>query len=561
MSKSKLNNFKYNIKKILKFFKVRYNNRLDWKKIIPHKTNLYKEIQKKSKNGKKILIATGTGGFLTCSHFDSVLGVALNRYGANVEFLLCDEALPACQQAVSARVDEDNFSNKGPKSLCEGCFHSGRMAFDETLYPINYYSKFISDKEIENIDKIVNKSSFEEIKTFRQDDINIGEHALAGTLRYYSVGDIKDEPKREIVLKRFFKAALITKKVSENLFKNKKFDSIILHHGIYVPQGIILQVANKNKIKVITYSPSYRKKAFMFSPKESYEKTMMNEPVDTWRDIELNNKVESKLMNYLTSRRYGHNDWTYYFKNPNFDVKEELVKIGVDINKPIISIIPNIIWDAQMIYPNNIFKNMLEWLFETLKFFENKDIQVIVRSHPGEINSERITKQQVKKEILKKYLELPKNFFLIGPESSLSTYGLVDFSDTIIIYATKMGMEYTPFGANVIVGGESYVKNKGFTYDPKTKDEYFKLLKKLPLKTKLSKDKIELAKKYAYHFFFRRSIEVSTLKHTPELWPNYNLDDDFYKRLLKKEDRGLDRICNSIINDEPFVYKDEIYLN
>ena len=108
---------------------------------------------------------------------------------------------------------------------------------------------------------------------------------------------------------------------------------------------------------------------------------------------------------------------------------------------------------------------------------------------------------------------------------------------------------------------ESYVKNKGFTYDPKTKDEYFNLLKKLPLKTKLSKDKIELAKKYAYHFFFRRSIEVSTLKHTPELWPNYNLDDDFYKRLLKKEDRGLDRICNSIINDEPFVYKDEIYLN
>ena len=176
---------------------------------------------KKIKKWKKILIATGTGGYLTCSHFDSVLGVALNRYGAHVEFLLCDEALPACQQAVSARVDEDNFSNKGPKSLCEGCFHSGRMAFDETLYPINYYSKFISDKEIENIDKIVNKSSFEEMKTFRQDDINIGEHALAGTLRYYSVGDIKDEPKREIVLKRFFKAALITKKFRKIFLKIK----------------------------------------------------------------------------------------------------------------------------------------------------------------------------------------------------------------------------------------------------------------------------------------------------------------------------------------------------
>ena len=141
MQKSKYNKLKYNLKKILKNLGIRYNNRLEWKKIIPFNSDFFKEIQKLSKNGKKILIATGTGGYLTCSHFDSVLGVALNRYGANVEFLLCDQALPACQQAVSSKIDEHNFSKNGPKSLCEGCFHSGKMAHEDTKFIINTCSK------------------------------------------------------------------------------------------------------------------------------------------------------------------------------------------------------------------------------------------------------------------------------------------------------------------------------------------------------------------------------------------------------------------------------------
>ena len=557
MRKLKYNKLKYNLKKILKNLGIRYKNRLEWKKIIPFNSDFFKEIQKLSKNGKKILIATGTGGYLTCSHFDSILGVALNRYGANVEFLLCDQVLPACQQAVSSKIDEHNFSKNGPKSLCEGCFHSGKMAHEDTKFIINYYSDFISDDETKKINNFVNQVSFEKMKTYKEDGIFVGEHALAGALRYYSVGDLKDEEKKEIVLKRFFLAALIVKKISENIFTSKKYDTVILHHGIYVPQGIIPQVAKKFNIKVITYSPSYRKKAFMFSVDDTYEKTLMNEPVEAWIDIDLNKKVEDKLMKYLTSRRHGHNDWTYYFKNPNFNTKEELIKLGVNIDKPIVSIIPNIIWDAQMIYPNNIFKNMTEWLLETLKFFESKNIQIIVRSHPGEINSERITKQQVKKEILKNYIKIPENFFLIGPENPLSTYGLADFSNAIIIYATKMGIEYSPFGSNVIVGGESYVKNKGFTFDPKTKVEYFSLLESLPFKEKLAKDKIELAKKYAYHFFYRRSIEVTSLKHTPNLWPNFNIDSSFYPKLINKDDKGLDRICKSIINNENFIYKDE----
>lgn len=558
---SKYIDFKFELKKKLRDLGVKYNNKIKWKNIIPFNSDAYKEIKNSSKQGKKILIATGTGGHLTFSHFDAVLGVALNRYGSNIEFFLCDSILPACAMSVSSEINEYKFSKNGPKSICESCIHSGKFALDGIGFCINYYSDFISKEEINKINLIANQISFDDMKTYEEDGILIGEHALAGTYRYYSVGDVKEEETKEAILKRFFLAALIAKKVSENIFSLKKYEIVILHHGIYVPQGIIAQVAKKYNVKVVTYTVAYKKKAFIFSHDESYEKTMMNEPVDLWKNIDLDKKIEKRIIDYLISRRHGHNDWTYYFKNPDFNIKQALVKYGVDINRPIISIVPNIIWDAQLIYPNNIFKNMMEWLFETLSFFENTNLQLIIRSHPGEINSERITKQQVKMEILKKYKKLPNNFYLIGPEDSLSTYGLADYSNTVIIYATKLGMEFAPFGTNIICAGESYVKNKGFTFDPKNKEEYFSLLKSLPFKEKLSKEKIELAKKYAYHFFFRRSIEISSLVHTPDLWPNFNIKSDFYNDLIKKKDKGLDKICRSIIDGSPIVYNDEDYLN
>ena len=45
-------------------------------------------------------------------------------------------------------------------------------------------------------------------------------------------------------------------------------------------------------------------------------------------------------------------------------------------------------------------------------------------------------------------------------------------------------MEFTSFGHNVIVAGESYIKNKHITLDPKSQKEYFEILDKLPFNSK-----------------------------------------------------------------------------
>ena len=131
---------------------------------------------------------------------------------------------------------------------------------------------------------------------------------------------------------------------------------------------------------------------------------MMDEPVSYWENIEWNENLDKRLINYLHSRRFGKNDWEYYFTKPEFNINEKFEKYGLDVNKPIIGMLTNIIWDALLTYPNNIFNNMLEWIFKTIDYFVTRpDLQLAIRVHPAEVNSDRVSKQKVLDEIKKKY--------------------------------------------------------------------------------------------------------------------------------------------------------------
>ena len=543
------------IKKLLKKFKIKDYSSTNWREIINENKEEFQLIKKKA-NGKKILIATSTGGLLFSSHFESLLAFALTYYGARVEILLCDKVLPACMLGTSKFINEKLFAKNGVKNICNSCLDSGKFAFDGLGLKINYYSQFINNEEIKKAKETVNNLSYDELSTYKEDDINIGEHSLAGALRYYAVGDLDDQKNKDVVLRKYVEAGLITKKVMNNFFiKNSDFEIIVLNHSIYIPQGIVGSVSKKYGKKIVTYVSGYRKNSFIFSHDDTYHFTLIDEPTSEWEKLDLNSNKNEKIIKYLKSRKYGTNDWVYYFDNPEFEIKNILINKGVNLHKPIITIATNIIWDANLIYKDNIFLNQMNWIYETIDYFKSrKDLQIIIRAHPGEVNTDRVSNQRVKDELMKKYKVLPKNIFIIGSEENLSTYSLVDLSNAVIIYASKVGMEFSPFGINVIVAGESYIKNKNITSDPKSKSQYFELLKKLPYNSKISHERILRAKKYAYHFFFRRTIDPISIIGNKNNWPNFKISDDVLNNLKTDKDMALKEICNSIINQKPFIY-------
>ena len=126
--------------------------------------------------------------------------------------------------------------------------------------------------------------------------------------------------------------------------------------------------------------------------------------------------------------------------------------------------------------------------------------------------------------------------------------------NTILIYGTKMGVELSSVGKPVIVSGEAWVRNKGLTRDVKSREDYLAALDSIPL-SKLDATTTTRARKYAYHFFFRRMIPLPFV--VPAKARIYDLDLDDIAKLGPGNFRGLDVVCDGILSGAPFIYEAE----
>jgi hypothetical protein len=119
-----------------------------------------------------------------------------------------------------------------------------------------------------------------------------------------------------------------------------------------------------------------------------------------------------------------------------------------------------------------------------------------------------------------------------------------------------MGVELAALGLPVIVAGEAWVRNKGITSDARDRDDYLDLLARLPLVGKTTEDRAARARKYAFHFFFRRMIPVGLFEPTAR-WPYLRVNLGSVDGLQAGADRGLDVICDGILAEKPFIYPAE----
>jgi hypothetical protein len=204
---------------------------------------------------------------------------------------------------------------------------------------------------------------------------------------------------------------------------------------------------------------------------------------------------------------------------------------------------------------------MIDWMVKTVAWFaERPDLQLIIRIHPGELApAGGVTKsrQPAEVEIRKAFPHLPKNVFIVPAESKLSTYVVMDRCSAAIIYGTKTGVELTSVGMPVIVAGEAWIRNKGVTIDASDEADYFRILASLPWGHRLDVETTRRARRYAYHFFFRRMIPLGFLRYREELSPPFAVKLASLEDLLPRRHPGFDVICDGILSGSPFVYPAE----
>ena len=531
----------------------------NWQGLLAAERKRWQSALSAAKNGTKILIATSTGGHTAVTPVESLLAVALTLRGASVHLLLCDEFLPACLQAHFKKFpDLEEFSQQGPQRLCQSCFTPAYQMYQSLGLPVHRYSDFITPEEVREAEELAAQLPFQEIGEYQWEGLAVGEHALAGALRFFAKGNLEEEPQGETVLRRYFHASLLTTYLTRRLLKTYNFTTACFHHGIYVPQGLIGEVARQSQTRVVNWCVAYRKQCFIFSHEDTYHHTLLTEPTANWENIPWNPQLEGEIVNYLKSRWQGTRDWIWFHEQPEEELSKIAQEVGFDPSRPCIGMLTNVMWDAQLHYRANAFPNMLEWVVQTIRYFAQRpELQLIVRVHPAEIRGTLPSRQPIVAEIKRVFPDLPSNIFIITPESQVSTYAVMEVCNAAIIYGTKTGVELTSMGIPVIVGGEAWIRNKGITHDPSSVEEYLEILNQLPFAEQLTETLQQRARQYAYHFFFRRMIPLTCMEPTGGS-PPYRIEIDNLDELLPGQNRGLDVICEGILQGKEFIYPAEL---
>ena len=388
------------------------------------------------------------------------------------------------------------------------------------------------------------------------DGIAVGEAALSGTLRFFARGELEKGTAEDAVLRRYFEAALLSLFAMRRLLKQERYDVVIGHHGIYVPQALVAAAAHEAGVRFVAWNPAYRMGCFIFSHDETYHRAMLSEPTSVWENIEIDDDRRRRLIGYLYDREKGTQDWIAFHPAEGRARRNIVKSIGLDPEKPVVTLLTSVVWDAQLHYRQRAFASQVEWVLKTIEHFASrKDIQLAIRVHPAEVTGSLPSRQPIAAEIAAKFPKLPKNVALIKPSADVSTYALAQASDSVIIYATKTGIELAARGIPVIVAGESWLRGKEIGFDCDDRQAYDTLLAALPVGHRLDAERTLRAQRYAYHFFFRRMIELPGFRRAQIQGAPYEIvAPQPITAFAPGASAALDCVCDGILRGTPFVF-------
>ena len=528
-----------------------------WNKIIKNSgSNLKKENYTNKK--KKVLFLPIYGFSDAHLGYDSLFAKSLQLRGVETHIVSCSSILPACQWNPDGN-GSIRSPSKNPKfkinklDQCRYC--QGRIESLSKSSGINNHelSDFIDENDLEDARRFLDQQevNFEENIIYNQ--VNISEHARSTTLRVQLRGTLEADEYTKKLYSKYLISGIILIKALMRLFKATKPNSVCMVHGIYLEHGIATDLAKSIGIDVFVWGVPYRKDTIQISKNDTYHREIMEEPNEVWMNNSLSDFEKNRLEKYTSSKLIGGRDNVNYHPNPILDQAKIMSQLGLVSDKPIVSLFTNVLWDAQIFYSSNIFDGLLDWIFESIKFSIENNIQLAVRIHPAESKGGFTTRQPIAKEILDHFKVLPKNISIIKPQSDISSYVLSDISDLSVVYGSNIALELGLMGRKLMIVGESKSKGKGFSVDPKSKEDYFRYLMNPELLNEPTDSMKELAQKFANHLYFKRWIDLGSIS-TPISGKNTTRTVQFnfqqLESILPGNDPGLDKICNMIIDDE-----------
>jgi hypothetical protein len=282
-------------------------------------------------------------------------------------------------------------------------------------------------------------------------------------------------------------------------------DLVVIPNGTILEFGVLHQVAHHLKLPVVTYEFGEQRQRIWLAQNAE---VMRQDTSDLWearKDQPLTTDQLEQVRTLFTSRQNA-SLWENFGRRwqdvPSEGGEKVRAALGLD-DRPVVLLATNVIGDSLTLGRQVFSNSMTEWLERTALYFaRHPEVQFVARIHPGEL----ITKGPSVGEVVRRALpELPEHIHLVPPDAPINTYDIVEIADLGLVYTTTVGMEMAMNGIPVVVVGKTHYREKGFTLDPTSWEEYFAVLDKVlaaPASFCLEQEKVDLAWNYAYRFFF-----------------------------------------------------------
>jgi len=318
-------------------------------------------------------------------------------------------------------------------------------------------------------------------------------------------------------------------------------DVIFALNGLFAAEHAMRSAAERRGLQFVTYELAPRKNALIFGRDFAAPDMVMDDLADEQASRPLTPPEDEALDALLRARISGESAHERYF-HESLQHEGEGVRAALELHPEarIVSAFTNLSWDTALLGKDIAFESQFDWLAESCRAAEARtDTTLVIRVHPAE--GRWGTGQPVEQELASRVGSLPPNVLVVPPDRALSSYGLLAISDLVLCYTTTVGLEAAVRGIPVTVAGHTHYRGRGFTTDIAARHDLERVLADPPTMTP---DQIDLARRYAFAFFFRLMIP----------FPQITSDRGRLARvpttaneLLPGRDPHLDFICDRIL--------------
>ncbi|MCC6568998.1 MAG: hypothetical protein IT315_07150 [Anaerolineales bacterium] len=365
------------------------------------------------------------------------------------------------------------------------------------------------------------------------------------------MSNTKDKALYDLRIKRNTFAALAT---LEWMQVNKP-DVVLIPNGLILEMGIVFRVAKYLNIPAVTFEFNDQREQIWLAQNTSIMRQDTDYLVRDRCSLPMTDEMYERLAGLENARRgarvWGKSKrlWQYVSSQGAEETRKAL---GLD-DRPVVLLAANVLGDSLTLGRNIFAESMSEWITKTVQYFAKRtDVQLVIRVHPGEkLVPQAKSMATVVREALP---ELPSHIHVIGALDKINTYDLIEIANLGLAYTTTVGVETAMNGIPVISCGQTHYRERGFTLDVNTWDEYFSTLEKTLTNVsahRLTDEQTAKAWNYAYRFFFEYP--------RPFPWRLMNFWDDLEVWSLKKvlSDEGMSHFGDTFnfLVGEPFTWK------